>query len=213
MTTQAIIRRDARALVAADPRLDPGGPMMIEALDGGFPGMIHLILGQQVSIEAADAMYARLRRLGPLTPEFLLALDDETLQSCGFTRMKTRYARTLADAVLGGLDLDGVAALDSTAAVTELVALPGIGRWTAECFLLFSAGHRDVSRRRSRIAHRVAGDRRPDDHTIGGRIARTRHRLVTPAERRRPPDLASVPADPGTKVRATGVVRSAWPPS
>lgn len=144
MTTQAIIRRDARALVAADPRLDPGGPMMIEALDGGFPGMIHLILGQQVSIEAADAMYARLRRLGPLTPEFLLALDDETLQSCGFTRMKTRYARTLADAVLGGLDLDGVAALDSTAAVTELVALPGIGRWTAECFLLFSAGHRDV---------------------------------------------------------------------
>ena len=144
MTTQAIIRRDARALVAADPRLDPGGPMMIETLDGGFPGMIHLILGQQVSIEAADAMYARLRRLGPLTPEFLLALDDETLRSCGFTRMKTRYARTLADAVLGGLDLDGVAALDSTAAVTELVALPGIGRWTAECFLLFSAGHRDV---------------------------------------------------------------------
>ncbi|HLA67048.1 MAG TPA: DNA-3-methyladenine glycosylase 2 family protein [Acidimicrobiia bacterium] len=144
MTTQAIIRRDARALVAADPRLDPGGPMMIETLDGGFPGMIHLILGQQVSIEAADAMYARLKRLGPVTPEFLLALDDETLRSCGFTRMKTRYARTLADAVLGGLDLDGVAALDSTAAVTELVALPGIGRWTAECFLLFSAGHRDV---------------------------------------------------------------------
>ena len=144
MTTQAIIRRDARALVAADPRLDPGGPMMIETLDGGFPGMIHLILGQQVSIEAADAMYTRLKRLGPVTPEFLLALDDETLRSCGFTRMKTRYARTLADAVLGGLDLDGVAALDSTAAVTELVALPGIGRWTAECFLLFSAGHRDV---------------------------------------------------------------------
>jgi len=144
MTTQAIIRRDARALVAADPRLDPGGPMMIETLEGGFPGMIHLILGQQVSIEAADAMYARLKRLGPVTPEFLLALDDETLRSCGFTRMKTRYARTLADAVLGGLDLDGVAALDSTAAVTELVALPGIGRWTAECFLLFSAGHRDV---------------------------------------------------------------------
>jgi len=144
MTTQAIIRRDARALVAADPRLDPGGPMMIETLDGGFPGMIHLILGQQVSIEAADAMYARLKRLGPVTPELLLALDDETLRSCGFTRMKTRYARTLADAVLGGLDLDGVAALDSTAAVAELVALPGIGRWTAECFLLFSAGHRDV---------------------------------------------------------------------
>ena len=144
MTTQAIIRRDARALVAADPRLDPGGPMTFEAIEPGFPGMIHLILGQQVSIEAADAMYARLKRLGPVTPEFLLALDDETLRSCGFTRMKTRYARTLADAVLGGLDLDGVAALDSTAAVTELVALPGIGRWTAECFLLFSAGHRDV---------------------------------------------------------------------
>ncbi|MFH1104897.1 MAG: DNA-3-methyladenine glycosylase 2 family protein, partial [Actinomycetota bacterium] len=68
MTDTAVIRRDIRTLIARDPRLDPGGPVMIERLEPGFAGMIHLILGQQVSIEAADAMYHRLEALGPVTP-------------------------------------------------------------------------------------------------------------------------------------------------
>ncbi|OFW67662.1 MAG: hypothetical protein A2Z12_01445 [Actinobacteria bacterium RBG_16_68_21] len=138
------MRRDVAALAAADPRLDPGGPVMIESLDPGFPGMIHLILGQQVSIEAADAMYAGLKALGPVTPDVILSLDDATLRSRGFTRLKAEYARALAGAVRAGLDLIAVGELDSDTAITELTKVRGVGRWTAECYLLFSAGHRDV---------------------------------------------------------------------
>ena len=117
---------------------------MIESLDPGFPGMIHLILGQQVSIEAADAMYAGLKALGPVTPDVILSLDDATLRSRGFTRLKAEYARALAGAVRAGLDLIAVGELDSDTAITELTKVRGVGRWTAECYLLFSAGHRDV---------------------------------------------------------------------
>ncbi len=106
--------------------------------------MIHLILGQQVSIEAADAMYAGLVARGPVTPETLLALDDAAMRRHGFTRMKARYARSLAEAVLDGLDLEEIAAMETGAAVRALVAQPGVGRWTAECYLLFAACHRDV---------------------------------------------------------------------
>ena len=120
-------------------------PVPVEVLDTGFSGMIHLILGQQVSIEAADAMYRRLvETMGPVAPGTILALDDATMRACGFTRMKAGYARSLAESVLDGLDLDGVAATPVDEAITTLTGLRGIGRWTAECFLLFSAGHRDV---------------------------------------------------------------------
>lgn len=139
-----MVGRDMRVLIKADPRLDPGGPVPIEIIDPGFAGMIHVILGQQVSIEAADAMYAGLRTLGLVTPELILSLDDATMRRHGFTRLKADYARGLARDVLGGFDLDAIAALDAERAVTILTGLRGIGRWTAECYLLFSVGHRDV---------------------------------------------------------------------
>lgn len=120
-------------------------PVPVEILDTGFAGMIHLILGQQVSIEAADAMFHRLgETLGDIAPEAILQLDDDTMRACGFTRMKAGYARGLAEAVMGGLDLDIVATFPPDEAVATLIGLRGIGRCTAECFLLFCAGHRDV---------------------------------------------------------------------
>ena len=140
------IRRDIGRLVREHPEFGSvTRPMPIEVLDRGFAGMVHLILGQQVSIEAADAMYRRLRAtIGPVAPEAILALDDDTMRACGFTRMKAGYARSLAEAVLDGLDLDATAATPADEAITTLTGLRGVGRWTAECFLLFSAGHRDV---------------------------------------------------------------------
>ena len=142
----ARIRRDISRLAAdhhefaAIPR-----PVPVEVLEPGFPGMIHLILGQQVSIEAADAMYRRLvETLGAITPDAVLRLDDATMRACGFTRMKADYARGLADAVLGGLDLGQLAGEPLGDAVHALVSLRGIGRWTAECYLLFCEGRRDV---------------------------------------------------------------------
>jgi DNA-3-methyladenine glycosylase II len=140
------LERDAAAVAREEPLLATGGgPPEMEILDRGFGGLIHLILGQQVSIEAADAMYAGLvAAIGPPTPERLLALDDETMRRCGFTRIKASYARGLADRVLDGFDLDAIDHMEPEDAVTTLTTLRGIGRWTAECYLLFCVGHRDV---------------------------------------------------------------------
>jgi len=145
-TRAARIRGDMAGLARDHPVFGTvPRPVPVEVLDTGFAGMVHLILGQQVSIEAADAMYRRLREtLGDVEPEALLRLDDATIRSCGFTRMKAGYARDLAEAVIGGLDLAAVASAPAGEALGSLMALRGIGRWTAECFLLFCAGHRDV---------------------------------------------------------------------
>ena len=140
------MRRDMRSLARRHPEFaSVERPVPVEVLDPGFPGMVHLILGQQVSIEAADAMYARLEAtIGPVTPAGILALDDPTMRQCGFTRMKAEYARGLAIAAIDGLDFDRVSAAPHDEAIRTLTGLRGIGLWTAECFLLFCAGQRDV---------------------------------------------------------------------
>jgi len=104
----------------------------------GFPTLVHIILEQQVSLASASAAFARLRaRVDPLTPAGFLALTDTDLLAIGFSRQKARYARALASAVEDAtLDIDGLAALDDEAVERELVALPGIGPWTATIYRL-----------------------------------------------------------------------------
>ena len=108
------------------------------AREPGFSTLVLLILEQQVSLASARAAYERLdARIGGLTPAGVLASSDEELRADGFSRQKTRYVRALSSAVEdGSLDLEGVASLDDEEARTALVALPGIGAWTAECYLL-----------------------------------------------------------------------------
>jgi len=140
------IARDARYLAREDPRLaSPVGVPPIELHEPGFHRLVHLILGQQVSIEAADAMYANLvATTGELNPKALLRLDDETMRRCGFTRMKASYARGIAEAILAGFDLRAVDTMESDDAIRALTGFRGIGVWTAECYLLFAVGHRDI---------------------------------------------------------------------
>ena len=147
MNQSAQIRRDAASLVKRDQRFsgsDPTG-LVIDVWGSGFGPLVHLILGQQVSIEAADAMYSNLeQRVGVVTPESLLRLDDQTLQHCGFTRMKAEYARGLANSELSGASVDRLDELPDSEVVDALVSIRGIGQWTAECYLLFCLGRRDV---------------------------------------------------------------------
>jgi DNA-3-methyladenine glycosylase II len=147
VTPETRIRRDAAVLVSEDVRfagMDAAG-LPVEVWGSGFGPLVHLILGQQVSIEAADAMYANLERvLGTVESEGLLQLDDETMRACGFTRMKAEYARGLATACLDGLDLDALSEESDEEIVRTLVELRGIGRWTAECYLLFCLGRPDL---------------------------------------------------------------------
>jgi DNA-3-methyladenine glycosylase II len=112
----------------------------------GFPTLLHIILEQQVSIDAAAAMHRRLAGLcRPLLPEPFLALDDATLRSCGFSRQKMRYGRDLARAVAdGSLDFAALERTSDADAFATLVALKGIGRWSAEIYLIFALGRADV---------------------------------------------------------------------
>jgi len=112
----------------------------------GFATLLHIILEQQVSIDAAAAMHRRLAGLcQPLAPAPFLALDDATLRRCGFSRQKIGYARGLAQAVAsGGLDFAALDGAKDAAAIAALVSLKGIGRWSAEIYLIFALGRPDV---------------------------------------------------------------------
>jgi DNA-3-methyladenine glycosylase II len=107
---------------------------------------IRIMTSQQVSVHAARAILGRLlAEAGPLTPESFLALDEAAMKRIGFSRQKLRYGRTLAEEILDGrIDLDALAALDDETAIAALCRVKGIGRWTAEIYLLFSLQRPDV---------------------------------------------------------------------
>ena len=112
----------------------------------GFPGLVLAILAQQVSVESASAAFEKLRmRLGSVTPEALLLLDDTRLKAVGFSRQKAGYVRGLAEAVVDGvLDLGTIEQMADGEARAALIAIRGIGPWTADTYLLFSLRRPDV---------------------------------------------------------------------
>jgi DNA-3-methyladenine glycosylase II len=140
--TEQGFKRSARALVASDPALgaivERHGLPAFWARQPGFATLLLLILEQQVSLASAKAAYDRVdARVGGVTPAALLELSDAELRADGFSRQKTRYARALATAIVTGeLELERVGVLDDDGVRAELVALPGIGPWTAEVYLL-----------------------------------------------------------------------------
>ncbi|HTZ36086.1 MAG TPA: DNA-3-methyladenine glycosylase 2 family protein [Stellaceae bacterium] len=126
--------------------LERAGAPRFRRRRNGFETLLHIILEQQVSIDAAAAMFRRLNEeCRPLSPAGFLRLDDATLRRCGFSRQKAAYGRGLAAAVAGGtLDFARLAATPDEAALAALVALKGIGRWSAEIYLIFALGRADV---------------------------------------------------------------------
>jgi DNA-3-methyladenine glycosylase II len=141
---------DGIAALAAEPVfariLETAGPPRFRRRRNGFGTLLHIILEQQVSIDAAAAMHHRLVGLcRPLGPDTFLALDDATLRSCGFSRQKMGYARDFAAAVASGrFDFARLATADDETALRELLAIRGIGRWSAEIYLLFALGRSDI---------------------------------------------------------------------
>ena len=126
--------------------LDTAGMPRFRRRRNGFATLLHIILEQQVSIDAAAAMARRLSGFcQPLVPEAFLTLDDGTLRACGFSRQKMSYARDLAQKVMDGqFDFARLAAASDDAALGELVALRGVGRWSAEIYLIFALGRADI---------------------------------------------------------------------
>lgn len=112
----------------------------------GFATMVRLILEQQVSLASAQAAYDRLcAEVGPPTPAALLRLDDRDLLAIGFSRQKASYVRGLARSLEGGeLNLERLGDLADEEAHRRLVALKGIGPWTASIYLLMALLRPDV---------------------------------------------------------------------
>ena len=122
------------------------GPPRMWAREPGFATLVFIILEQQVSLASAKAVFERLAALAsPLTPESFLRLDDAELKGAGFSRQKMAYCRNVAALVLEGkLDLDALGGMEDGAVRSTLVALKGVGPWTAEIYLLRALNRPDA---------------------------------------------------------------------
>lgn len=136
----------ARADLDVARALDEAGPPELRRREPGFEALLGAIVSQQISKAAAQTVWDRLAALAhPLGPDTVLALDDEALRTAGLSRQKAKYARGLAEAVVvGSIDLEGLAHLPDEAVIEQLVSLKGIGRWSAEIYLLFALGRPDA---------------------------------------------------------------------
>ena len=108
--------------------------------------MLRTIVGQQVSVAAAASVWNKLAALlgDDIPPEALLAAHFDDLRACGFSRQKQGYARSLCELVVSGeLKLDALP-VDDEEAIAELTRIKGIGRWSAEIYLLFAEGRPDI---------------------------------------------------------------------
>lgn len=122
------------------------GPLPWRTRPRGFAGLLQAITAQMISNQAASAIWRRVAALpGALSPAGLLALPEEALRAAGFSRPKVAHAQSLARAYLENrLDDDTIDTLDDDAAIATLVAIPGLGPWTAEVYLLFALQRVDV---------------------------------------------------------------------
>lgn len=110
-----------------------------------FAALGRAIVGQQLSTKAAATIWSRVLALGDFTPVAIMAAADGELRGAGLSGAKLAYLRDLAARVLtGDVDLEGLDALSDDAVITEVTRVKGIGRWTAEMFLVFSLGRPDV---------------------------------------------------------------------
>ncbi len=137
------------ALSLLDPALAVAhaatAPFLWRSKPAGFPGLVKLIIEQQVSVASAEAIWARFDTgLRGVSPKKILRRDVEALKAFGLSKQKATYVRAIAQANADGLlDFETLKTLDDDAAVAMLTAIKGIGRWTAEVYLMFCEGRTD----------------------------------------------------------------------
>jgi DNA-3-methyladenine glycosylase II len=143
--TDACVAEGAAWLARADPRfaaaLDLTGPLPLRRRADGYPALMGAIVSQQVSVASANAIVARCEAAGLHDPAVAVAVSEEEMRACGLSRQKIRYIKALAGA---GIDFDALRTADTDTVVATLTEVPGIGRWTAEIYAMFSLGHADV---------------------------------------------------------------------
>ncbi|GAB5446397.1 DNA-3-methyladenine glycosylase family protein [Gymnodinialimonas sp.] len=117
------------------------GPLPLRRRPDGFGALLNAIVGQQVSTASAAAIWARLQEAGFCEEGAVATASEEGLKGCGLSRPKVRYAKALAAAQIDYAALR-TAPVDDV--LTTLIAVPGIGRWTAEIYAKFALGHADI---------------------------------------------------------------------
>ena len=143
------VRTGLGKLIALDPELrtiaDAAGDLPLRRSPADFEGLARIVVGQQVSVASAAAIFTRLQALvQPLDAATIAAFSDADLAGAGLSRPKIRTLRDICSACEAGLDLSALAGIDPDEAHAALCAIRGIGPWTADIFLLFCAGHPDV---------------------------------------------------------------------
>lgn len=144
------LTRALKALVRADPRLAEvlavAGEVRIRKRPANFSGLVAIVTSQQLSTASAAAIFGRMREaFDPFTPEAVLRARAARLQRIGLSQPKIRTVKAIARAIRDGvLDLDALANLPADEAHNALLAVHGIGPWTADIYLLFCLGHADA---------------------------------------------------------------------
>ncbi|MEQ6248244.1 DNA-3-methyladenine glycosylase 2 family protein [Sulfitobacter sp. HNIBRBA3233] len=145
ITCDADVAEGAAWLAARDPRLaqalDETGPLPLRLEPDGFSALLGKIVSQQVSVASARAIWGRVGQAGLTTPDAIRRASDDELRGVGLSRPKVRYARALADA---DVDFDALRSATDAEVIARLTAVPGIGIWTAQVYLMFNLGRRDV---------------------------------------------------------------------
>lgn len=137
-------------LAQCDARLaraiELSGPVPLRRRPPGYAAFAEIILSQMVSKASAAALQRKLElAAGEISPAAILALSPDALRGAGLSRAKAETLCRVGEAVLAGeLDLDQLCQLDGREAISRMVAIKGVGLWTAEVYLLFCAGHPDV---------------------------------------------------------------------
>ena len=143
--TPACVAEGATFLAEVEPRfaraLELTGPLPLRLRKDGYAALLDAIVSQQVSVAAADAIWGRLKAAGLTGPRKIMWASDDALRACGMSRQKIRYARELA---ASGIRFPTLRAAPTDEVIETLIEVPGIGRWTAEIYAMFSLGRADV---------------------------------------------------------------------
>lgn len=141
----ACVAEGAAYLAQLDPRFREAlaltGPLPLRLKADGFAALMNAICGQQVSVASANAIWSKLCDAGYDTADAVADATDDDLRTCGLSRPKVRYANAL---VLADFDYDALRDMPTDDVISTLVAVTGIGQWTAEIYAMFSLGRADV---------------------------------------------------------------------
>jgi DNA-3-methyladenine glycosylase II len=139
------VAEGAEWLASREPRFAHALPLVpplpLRREPDGFAALLRAIVGQQVSVASARAIWGRLEAAGLTEAAAMAAASDDDLRAAGLSRQKARYGRALAGA---GIDFAALRGLPDAEVVRQLVAVPGIGVWTAEIYAMFALGRADV---------------------------------------------------------------------